>query len=441
VIVFYVPGFMGSELAFDLAGNNVYFLDLLALLGSPLSTLALKADGVSPLPPSGRSVYPGRAFSFEPVRTIVSSQLPLPSSWVSFSWDWRLTLDLVAGRLLDAITAVVPAGEGVTIVSHSAGGLVAVLAWQLALQEGNPGVIRRIVALGPPFGGSYLTQVALAGFAGSGPLVSLSLAAPALAAAYWTLIAPVARSLLMTWPAFPQLFPSLSGPEAASDPIRSAFYAETFYPDLNQLDVRRSLGVAVSVLRSVSAALALLAGRGVLTCVAGNGVSTPYAVRPGFASVSSGSLYYTFAGDGVVSRLSATVSGCASVVVAGLHTDLPVATAVSGLLASLLAAPSPPLPFVPQPSPAPEVNMALTPVTSLPILGILNSLDTTATKYVLLGFGNSDPTKPYLRGIYRSQKRAYKAAKASAASILCLYLFNGTSWFYVPPAKPRPFFV
>jgi len=155
--VLILPGIMGSKLGGRLthggAGTKrraraaeVLWIDPLQIAAGRLTALAL---------PSDRSFRSMGVLLFSYAKLLL--KLRNDGCEASFhSYDWRLGLDELGAQLAATIAAQ---GRPVTLVAHSMGGLVARVATRLLPKR----LVRRLILLGTPNGGSFAPVQALRG--------------------------------------------------------------------------------------------------------------------------------------------------------------------------------------------------------------------------------------------------------------------------------------
>lgn len=168
--VIVLPGLMGSQLQW-LTGPNVgevLWAESLYLAQPQLVQELMLA-------PNGRDPYPDYGLRFS-TKDVVA---PYYTEWlatlkgqeakegfgptVQMAWDWRRSL-LDTVNSLAGLIAVVGKDAPVNLVGHSAGGLLARLAWAKLVDDNQTALVRRIVTLGTPHWGSFEAMTALCGF-------------------------------------------------------------------------------------------------------------------------------------------------------------------------------------------------------------------------------------------------------------------------------------
>lgn len=351
--VLLIPGFSASDLAIAATGDQIWF-DLTVAAALNIGVMRLAPDGVSPGPPDGRQLGIIPSPLQDPwgqVRANLIAQMDI-SVWriQVLPYDWRLTLETVAANLAQQIRQSVTPGEPATLVGHSAGGLVCVLAWANLLASGDSDKIRRIITIGTPFQGSYGTVQWLVGF--NQTVIELLNAGVALRGtlgfdpAKWTL--DYLSAIALSWPSFYELFPFLGTPDATIDPYRPLLFNAANYGSIPPVSQGHLDHAADSFQPAVRAALPTIPSW-VLTTVAAQGLATPFRLRTNVVPLDLMALDSTQDGDGVVLASSAAVSTSKTYFVAGEHNSLPYGLAQSGELRDMildqrgpLTPPSPP---------------------------------------------------------------------------------------------------
>lgn len=369
--VFLIPGFTASDLVILASGNQIWFSTQGAAL-TGLGAMRLAPDGVSPGPPDGQRLGVVTSPNQNPwdlIVNILTLQLGFDGWGVQvISYDWRLELETIATALAANIRSAIVPSNPCTLVAHSAGGLVAVLAWAQLLASGDQAKVRRIITIGTPFLGSYgslqwiagqnATVKQLFGYASAVTMVT------GFNPAKWTL--NFLTALALTWPSFYELFPALDASDLVIDPFRPLLYTAGNYAGI-AAPAQSWLDHAGTFQSAISAAAASVP-YWVLTTVAAQGISTPYKllsdqVRP----LNLKSLGMTQDGDGVVTAASATIGRGLNVYVNGAHPSLPLGLAINGTLKELIIDPrgpiTPPVPPIKKFAPISE-NVSVPPEAS-----------------------------------------------------------------------------
>jgi pimeloyl-ACP methyl ester carboxylesterase len=147
--VLVIPGMMGSRLC-DTSGKNrrgrMLWIDPASIAGGRLTQLAL---------PSRRTIRPRGVL----LSSYARLKLKLAIEGLDarfFAYDWRLGIDEIGAALAAAIAA---AGKPTVLVAHSMGALAA----RIALKRLPKRLVRRLIMLGAPNGGSLAPVLALRG--------------------------------------------------------------------------------------------------------------------------------------------------------------------------------------------------------------------------------------------------------------------------------------
>jgi Lecithin:cholesterol acyltransferase len=367
-ICYYLPGLGGSALVGQQSGIQVWGSVLAATL-FPLSTLGLAGDGVSPAVPCGVALQPSGLYADYYGAALVALTSSLQASGtdiVPYSWDWRHALSEIGASLASTIQSQVSPAAPCSIVAHSAGGLIARYAWLVLGQAGAQDLVRRIVTYGTPHQGSYgavqlwsldsssLTQVQYLALARA----ALDPLGPVNPCEY--LLQSSLAGVTTTWPALYDTLPLIGGTEDAADPNRVVlFNAGNWQGPVTPSQAW--LTQARLVTQPWLLSPASMPPSWVLTTIAGIGAPTVSTLlNPG--SLGAKYAYAALAdGDGTVTSGSALVPLSAQYTVTGMHNDLPLLLADTGLLAeAVLAVRTPPAP----PPPA-----ELLPGALIPLLG------------------------------------------------------------------------
>lgn len=344
--VYLFPGFMASDLGVISDGEKVWWdPNAVAVLG--IGALRLAADGVSPGPPDGEAcaVFLPPQSPWDDVLSLLRSQLDQTVWQLAVgTYDWRLDLRTQATQLAANIRQNNTPAFPATLVGHSMGGLICVLAYAQLVGTGQANLVRRLITLGTPFQGSYLPVNFLTGLSASqAQLLAMGLWAGNPASrplSVWTLA--FLNALCLTWPAFYCLFPGLGGSEFAMDPNRGALYtatnyAATYSPSQAWLDFARN--TLQPLVRNINT----FPPDYVATYVYGVGLDTPAILDSSATPLDLFGISTTPLGDGVVTAGSAFRSPGLAVQVVCDHSSLPLALARSGALANFITDPRGPL--------------------------------------------------------------------------------------------------
>lgn len=350
--VFLIPGFTASDLAILSTGQRIWFdTNVAALVG--LGAMRLADNGVDPGPPDGEQM--GHSLDPQPpwpaiVQLLKSQMAASVWSFQVLNYDWRLDLTTIGNALAANIRGSVDPAEPATLVAHSAGGLVATIAWASLVQSNQSNLVRRIITIGTPYQGSY---GAIQWLTGVSPTVQ-ELRAVSVAFGNLTGFNPVEWTLsflngiALTWPAFYELFPALDVPEEQGDPFRTFLYESATYPALADPS-QAWLDFARQIWQPRIKGFGTSPPQWVLTTVAGSGIATPNRLLTGAIPLNLNDLGTTVDGDGVVTVTSATKSPGLNLFVSGEHNSIPLGLAINGKLADLILDPRGPISPTPVP--------------------------------------------------------------------------------------------
>jgi hypothetical protein len=263
-------------------------------------------------------------------------------------------------------------------VAHSAGGLVARVAWSVLVAADQTDLVQRIITLGTPHQGSY-SVVQLFSYGNSTFLALGTLAAIAASVLAALLVpGPVCSAVsivellavVATWPSMYQLLPFLGSPDAGSDPNRPLLYTASNWT--SQQLAQKWLTHASTVWDPLMAQPSTLPPAAKLTTIAGTGGMTPDILTQ---PKQLGTIYAygsTTLGDGAVTVEDALIPASWTYTVVQSHQDLPAGCVNAGIVAAeVTAVRSPPTP------PPPTVAVAGTlvptlgapPYTAMDVLG------------------------------------------------------------------------
>lgn len=344
--VYLIPGFMASDL-FDLSSLDVVWWDTTWALLHGLQGFSLSPDGVTPLPPNGLrlgAVSVGQN-PWPNMLSLLQQQLD-PAEWqiAVGPYDWRLFLGVAADQLATNIISHSTPAEPATIVGHSAGGLVACLAWQRLVIAGKQNLCRRIISICSPFQGSYAPQQFAFGQSASVQqlLALASVPATQFSAPLGSWALAFLNAVALTWPCFYELMPSLLGAEAATDPNRALLYDAGNY-DVGAAVSQNWLNHATGVFQPAMQAPDTFPPDYVMTCVVASGLNTSRALSSTTLPIALSSLSANNDGDATVTAGSQLRTPSLKVSVVGSHQSVPLAITTSGLLAQLITDPRGPL--------------------------------------------------------------------------------------------------
>lgn len=352
--VYLIAGFLCEQLFTDPELKHLLWCDETQLVLGQEGKMRLGPGGEDPGPPDGVPLFIGNTVPYQwgVVRETLQATLSPGTFDVQyFHYDWRKSLRDAGNALHLRIVEEHKPGETVSILAHSAGGLVALNAWQSLNTSGFASWVRRIVTLSTPFQGSYYpTQLLTRTDPEIDRLVqwnnfafasAIGLTVPAEAVAWdW----PSLFNLFATFPAFYELFPSLAGSLFVTDPNRAQLYTASNYPT-GFTPSQALLNYAKNVWQPAILNPANRPTSYVMTCVVGRQNTTRVSLSPPLVLDNSASYNDSLSGDGVVEQESATLAPCLRVNVAIDHQSMPSALTAIGLTAQWLLDPrSPPTP-------------------------------------------------------------------------------------------------
>lgn len=308
--VYVIPGILASDL-FTATGAKVWW-NLRNIYQYAVGALRLAPDGVSPGPPDGIPLSAVRNFGQSPwlyYSQSLQAQLDVSKWSVRMnSYDWRKSpisaaTDL-ANRIADEATPANPA----TLVGHSLGGLVAVLAWQTLVAGGQSNLVRRLITVCTPFQGSYFPIAFLGGVDPSitQMMTTMSQAPPWLGTAARFLLDYLCN-VALTWPGFYSVWPALNGSEAVTDPYRKLLYNPANFPAGLQVSTPGLVNWALAFQTAINSP-DTFPPAWVATYVVSSGFLTFDVVNNPTPPILPGSLGTTFRGDGIVTTGSMTRS-------------------------------------------------------------------------------------------------------------------------------------
>lgn len=374
--VYLVPGFLSSELFTDASLSHLLWSDSGQMIAGNEGKMRLGSDGISPGPPDGRQLHVGGGIASIWPGVQKTLQSSLGNEWfvLLHPWDWRKEIIAEGVALAAQITTNDSPDNPATIVGHSAGGLVAIMAWAALKDAGLTSYVRRIVTLATPFQGSYYPLSLVNQTDPSvGQLlawnhIAYSVFGPAVLPGeftYWTW--ETLFDLFATFPAFYELFPSMLGTLAASDPDRIYLYNAANYPKDKQPS-QAWLNYARQTFQPRVANAFYFPPGAIMTCVSGRGWETPGVLNATIPFSNPAALAYAFDGDSIVQNESAIERPCQNYSYSIEHNSFPQILAGNGDLAKYILdprkPPTPPGPPVISDFPWPSVVLPTPP--SLP---------------------------------------------------------------------------
>ena len=332
MFVVILPGILGSELnvsaGFPWPSRRIW-PDPFALALGDLALLQLGPDGDSPGPlAQGLKASAGAPmpYVYGPMALALGT---LGHTVIQVGWDWRKDL-LAQGAVVWNLVAQLAGSQGIAVVGHSAGGLVAIAALKAAGSAGAQ--IERIITLGTPWYGSWSTARLwwrqsqtyrglrqLCGWRHAprqGPL--------------W-LDATVA-----TWPALYELMPfAASGPLSVQYPDQvGLIYGQPWYLS-DQANPYVSANW-LTVAPATQAQLNPFTPHGIVRSIIGVGTPTVSAIASPYGRVGPPPSYLYENGDGTVTVAQGAPGGVQTAAVPYTHDLLPLAPEVIALVAGFL---------------------------------------------------------------------------------------------------------
>lgn len=375
--VYVIPGYLCTELNYDRALLPRLWVSESKLILGSVGAMRLAPDGVSPGPPDGEPLLVGGllASTWATALELLNNQLTIKGYHiVPWPWDFRKEIIGQAIPLALRIVATATPSSPATIVGHSAGGLLGTIVWQILNSQGQANLIRRIVTLGSPFAGTYYGPLAMTGSDPSlqtviywnnvlGGALQFEGASPV---KQWTMAELI--NLVLTWPSFYELFPSLVTPDASNDPNRVDLYSSANWPSPISASQPWLNLSRYNFQPSLSGPEATLPPWQVMSNVIGTGYETASKLTNPRALLDSASYAKVEDGDNVVTVSSAQVARAVKKMVQVDHNSMPAVTIASGLVAGLVVAEYPPDP--PPPDPPPPVPPVQTiPGANAPVIG------------------------------------------------------------------------
>jgi pimeloyl-ACP methyl ester carboxylesterase len=317
-----LPGIMGSELAVNhkSAAYNLW-LDILRISLEGLDKLKLNGAGVRPFESGYEVSATGLLLKY-----YGEAMMTLGRNWNvrAFPYDWRLNLETEALALLKFIRSEF-AGQPVSIVAHSMGGLLARSLWRLAPEadSGEP-LVTRLVMLGTPNYGSFEVPLILAGIQETVKQL-VWLTHPFLSVLNRT---EGRRRLLGVLSTFPGIYQMLPRRGEGAEALRSA----SAFSSVNSSVIQAHLDRGVKFLDSLEVA----SDPGRMNYIAGYGFETIVGVDTALPLDRLGSYWASDAGDGKVPHELGLLRGIPRYFVQAAHGDLAANESVLRALDDLL---------------------------------------------------------------------------------------------------------
>jgi hypothetical protein len=461
--VYYIPGYLSSTLANAANGNTIWMNPKNLAFGGMLG-MALAADGVSPDPSTGMQLTVSGLlppYSDQCIARLTYDLTPLGYTVIPYPWDWRYSLARTATALAAAIvqSGATPQSPAI-LVCHSAGGLVARLAYSALIVLGKADLVGRIITMGTPHYGTYYPVGILSG--GPADLFNVVQLIRSVVQTFpaqpWTSLlfegaVDAVIGVVASWPSFYELFPQL-GAIAAQDIFRIVLYLASNWstspvPNQAWLNAARN-GVQVTL----AGGLSQIMKPGFLVTLAGNGYITPVKLQQPTALGDYGALALSYDGDGVVDTVSASGPNGANLLANWKHPDMPTLAAGSGWLTSMIVAPltaspsafggskvltadtlgwsGPPVINLDQPNAQVGPTMSYAVATSAVDLALLAGIDPLQPRWWLIA---GPPTGRYVQGRYNSLRHATRRSKflftASGLVAPVVYMYDGTTWYAI----------
>lgn len=273
-------------------------------------------------------------------------EIPFFARW----YDWRLSyLDSGAIEAPHIIERYLDAGQPLTLIAHSFGGLFLRGIWAALVAANMTRAVRRIITIGTGHQG----VMSAARFLSEGePSINgfLSFTKLAAAAQYygvitdsraWTILQ--LQDLFSTFPSLLELMPTIGAPMWVGNEGVAELYDPAFWPEEIHMTIK-----PLNYVKTVSDPATLQARTRppyeVLTTVGGTGFRT--AVDRAFLGnlTPASQFIYDDSGDTFVPLESALMSGSKQYIVQATHGDLPNKIGPSGQLLDMILDERPPLP-------------------------------------------------------------------------------------------------
>jgi hypothetical protein len=341
-----IPGFMGSSLSYKggkTGKTRLWWNPSKIITNTPLA-MALAADGKSPYPIVGRTLFPDGPVDmgiYEPLLTQLANDGMSP---YFYSYDWRLSPVDLAASLANAIGAI-----GLTnpfyVVAHSFGGILAQLAYPIFLANNTGLTWATTCYLGTPQGGSYWALAALNGYFGQGSMLySLALTLRAatggipIGESFYSAALATLTALAGTWPALYCLLPNSNTPWLSIDGLAPFFLTTAAYPNAPSPPSAAWLALAGKVLQSLSAGQST--PRPAEIAFVGRDMPTPALLSALDLARNPDGYTVTLDGDGTVPNNRATLPPANYIEFKRTgHNDLPRTAGPLGLLTANLLGP------------------------------------------------------------------------------------------------------
>lgn len=375
--IYVVPGLMGSTLDGAAFPHLTYWVNYPALLAYGPQPFALAADGVSPLPPSGVALGVDGTYPFGTYDGLVARLGASGYGVKFFAYDWRLSVRGIAKELAKELLADRNA-DGFSLVAHSLGGLVALLAYVEYTAVKPATAWKSTVNVAVPFGGSYDSAAALSGvgnpfndyalwfntFGLLGKDLVSFFAGP-------VTLADRVYQVMASWPSLYELLPNPSGPWAGLDLNVSDFFKLANWENVNPYVTQVRLDDAETTQAAIVTAAAGFLPRSYY--VVGYGLATADEYNSPQVFGTTGFLKTQNVGDHVVEEQRAQLSSTNLLRIFEDHQSLPNNADFLAELARMLddsaalpkTDPQPLRPQIPLPPPMTTIEFPRPPFPSL----------------------------------------------------------------------------
>jgi pimeloyl-ACP methyl ester carboxylesterase len=224
--VLLIPGIGGTSLSnFNTAGKTPYWYNPDVLLSKGPGAMALAGDGQSPYPDLGVLLNPDGPVQLGIYEPLLAKLQTWGYTARFYSYDWRLDLGLSSGNLVKWLLNANMANN-FTVIAHSMGGLIALLAYSLYAASHPSATWYQTVYVNVPQGGSLWASMMLNGLFGEGWMFNLvtgiwnlSSSITSLTLRRYNPLTRAVNKMFGSWPSMYQLFPSAMGPWASIDPL------------------------------------------------------------------------------------------------------------------------------------------------------------------------------------------------------------------------------
>lgn len=363
-LVIFVPGFAGSTLYAGQPDPGKVWVDVTRLSNGHLVNLKLAPDGVSPLSNKYPPITARELLS--PYYDEVSLRLPgqlVGEGYQLLPWpvDWRLSVLRLGGQLGQGILDRMDNFDGFVLVGHSMGGLVCRAAWAGLRDVGRAGLVERVVTIGAPHLGTWLSAETFSGT--SEFIVQLLLMVSSLLNVVTFGSRPSTDVQLVRiaamWPALYELLPA--GGISGSDPdVAAALFDAAAWPSkwgISQAWLDHAAGPYRTWLLDQSR----IPPFEVLTTVAGTGIPSVSGWAQSSDIGNGQVIRHEADGDGSVTPDSALLGLSKQWSRPGRHAALCNDMVLDGSLLAMILERRSPLPPPPPPPPRQPVNVRLGP--------------------------------------------------------------------------------